>query len=286
MIMKKLSLFLAALCCAFTLSAADTYVVAGVEALCGSNWNATDQNNLMTEANGVYTKVYANVPVGTGYQFKVVKNGLEWFGDATGGNVTFNVTVACDVTITFKPAAKEITVTGAGVKLPTDLTVDAMYAVGNGAGAWLNGANWDVAAAANKMTEVSPKVYQIAYTGVPAGTYEVKFAANGSWTDNWGYEGTISESVEDYDAAYNGGNIKISHTLESADITLELDLTAFSYPTKAGAKFSVTITQKGETSALENTEADSNVARKIVENGQIYILRDGVRYNIFGAQVQ
>ncbi len=286
--MKQLFLFMAALCCAVSMSAADKYVVAGVEALCGSHWNTTDENNLMTEANGVYTKVYANVPVGKNYQFKVVKNGSEWFGDATDGNVTFNVTAACDVTITFKPASKEITVTGAGVKLPTDLTIDAICAVGAGTDAWLNGANWDVAAAANKMAEVSPKVYQITYAGVPAGEYKVKFAANGSWADNWGHaddKNSITETTE-IDAKYNGSDINIKHIFAQADITLKIDLTDFNYPKKTGGKISITITEKAETSALENTEADSNVARKIVENGQIYILRDGVRYNIFGAQVQ
>ncbi len=283
--MKKLSLLFAAFCCAITISAADTYIVAGVEALCGSNWSATDENNLMTESGGVYTKVYANVPIGKTYLFKVVKNGSEWIGDATGNNVTFEVTQACDVTITFNPSSKEIAVTGAGVHLPTDLEISGIYAVGNGSGNWLNGESWNPAAEANKMTEVSPKVYQITYAAVPAGSYEVKFAANGSWADSWGYDGTISESVEDYDAAYNGGNIKISHTLESADITLELDLTAFNYPTKAGAKFSVTIKEHSDISALENVEMKQE-ARKVIENGQIYIIRDGVRYNMLGAEVK
>ncbi len=39
------------------------------------------------------------------------------------------------------------------------------------------------------------------------------------------------------------------------------------------------------TSALENVEVKTST-RKIIENGQIYILRDGVRYNVLGAQVK
>ncbi len=227
-------------------AAADTYVVAGSEALCGSSWNTTDENNLMTEANGVYIKVYTNVPVGKNYQLKVVKNGNNWFGDATGNNITFHIIEACDVTVTFNPATSEITVTGTGVTFPTGLEIEAIYAVGNGGAEWLNGANWDQAAAANKMAEVSPFVYQIAYTGVPAGNYELKFAANGAWTDSWGEVGdyTISSSIEDYDAAYNGGNIKINNTFAKADIALEIDLSKFDYATKTGAKFSVTITEQ------------------------------------------
>ncbi len=38
-------------------------------------------------------------------------------------------------------------------------------------------------------------------------------------------------------------------------------------------------------SAVENVVSDKAKAVKIIENGQIYILKNGVRYNIFGAQV-
>ncbi len=37
--------------------------------------------------------------------------------------------------------------------------------------------------------------------------------------------------------------------------------------------------------AVENVTTEKVAARKIVENGQVYILRDGVKYNIFGAVV-
>ncbi len=42
----------------------------------------------------------------------------------------------------------------------------------------------------------------------------------------------------------------------------------------------------GQTSALEQTSVEKSTAIKIIENGQVYILRDGIRYNLFGAQVQ
>ncbi len=48
-----------------------------------------------------------------------------------------------------------------------------------------------------------------------------------------------------------------------------------------GGKFKVI-----EASALDNVEANEAAARKVVENGQIYIIKDGVRYNIFGAMVE
>ncbi len=265
---------------------ADKYIVAGVEALCGSTWSADDENNLMTEGEGgIYTKVYTNVPAGKGYLLKVVKNGSNWYGDATGNNVTFEVVQVCDVTVTFDPATSTVTVTGEHVSFVTRLEIEAIYAVGNGGDYWLNGATWNPGAEANKMQEVSPYVYQITYAGVPAGSYEVKFVANGTWVDTWGGgDYTITESVKDKDIYHNGNNIVVSHSFENADITLELNLVDFDYPTKAGAKFSVTIADKSDATALENAAAEQEV-RKVIENGQLIIIKDGVRYNVQGVRL-
>jgi hypothetical protein len=39
-------------------------------------------------------------------------------------------------------------------------------------------------------------------------------------------------------------------------------------------------------SALENVEAVKVGAEKVIENGQIFILKNGVKYNALGAQVK
>ncbi len=290
--MKRFFLAFAAMLMAFSVSAAinstsavsegtDTYVVAGVEELCGSPWTASDLNNQMTLGeDGLYTKVYTAVAVGEAYLFKVVKNGNDWIGDATGNNFTFNVTEVCDVTISFNPTTNEVSVTGTGVVIPTGLVIEQICAVGNGDENWLNGASWDPAAEANKMTEVSTGVYQISFTGVPAGNYELKFAANGSWSDNWGATVTITESVENHDAVYNSSdNIKISHAFAKADIVLTLDLTAFDYSTKAGAKFSVTITE----TPITESPADAKFApygKATLEEGEyIFVYGDNAMAN-------
>lgn len=39
----------------------------------------------------------------------------------------------------------------------------------------------------------------------------------------------------------------------------------------------------GETTALENTQV-ANTSKKVIKNGQLYIIRDNVQYNILGAQ--
>ena len=238
------------------------YVVAGHSELCGKTWDGdptTSSNNIMTDTDdGTYQKVYTDVAVRDGYQFKVVENhvvnGQTWHGiDGRNENFTFNVKSVCDVTITFDPATLKITVTGTGVEIPTELNVQSMRATGNGDGNWLNNERWEPAVDANLMTEVSSGVYEITYTDIDQyDNYQVKFAANGSWADNWGgvYQGSGVES----DAEYNSNNnITIGVPYERADVTLRLDLTDFDYVTKQGAKFTVTVVDKTSTSS-ESTE--------------------------------
>ena len=256
---------------AISVSAADTtYVVAGAEELCGVLWKGSPEDapaNVMTDnGDGTYTKVFTNVQPASGLTLKVVENGADgsqnWIGDATGNNITFNVTAASDVTVKFDSSTKEITVTGDGVQFVTNLDIKSINAVGNGDpedAAWLNGAAWDPAA--NPMTEVSEKVYEITFKNVTKfDNYQVKFAANGGWTDSWGgaAENFTPESGVEFDAAYNGENLTVNVPYEFADVTLKLDLTNFDYATKAGAKATVTVTEvstPAETTEIATTEA-------------------------------
>ena len=238
--MKKILLMLVALIAtSFSAMAEDIYIVAGSEELCGTVWDGTDHNNKMTDnGDGTYSKTFTNVAAMNGYQFKVVKNGVEWYGDEADNNITFNVTTACDVTITFNATTFKSTVTGTGVQAYV-FNVEKVVAVGNGVGAWLNGAAWDPNADANKMTQVADKVYEIAFDNVPVDEgYMVKFVTNGSWADNFG--GFFEASGKESDAMYNSGNITFN--LEKAGtVTLRLDLSKFDYATRTGAKFVVTL---------------------------------------------
>ena len=238
--MKKILLMLVALIAtSFSAMAEDIYIVAGSEELCGTVWDGTDHNNKMTDnGDGTFSKTFTNVAAMNGYQFKVVKNGVEWYGDEADNNITFNVTTACDVTITFNATTFKSTVTGTGVQAYV-FNVEKVVAVGNGVGAWLNGAAWDPNADVNKMTEVADKVYEIAFDNVPVDEgYMVKFVTNGSWADNFG--GFFEASGKESDAMYNSANITFN--LEKAGtVKLRLDLSKFDYATRTGAKFVVTL---------------------------------------------
>ena len=238
--MKKILLMLVALIAtSFSAMAEDIYIVAGSGDLCGTVWDGTDHNNKMTDnGDGTYSKTFTNVAAKNGYQFKVVKNGEEWYGDEAGNNISFNVTTACDVTITFNTTTFKSTVTGTGVQAYV-FNVEKVVAVGNGAGAWLNDAAWDPNADVNKMTQVADKVYEIAFDNVPVDEgYMVKFVTNGSWADNFG--GFFEASGKESDAMYNSANITFN--LEKAGtVKLRLDLSKFDYATRTGAKFVITL---------------------------------------------
>ena len=241
-------------------AAGDSYFVSGCEELTGYKWaetEATCGDNVMTEnGDGNYEKVFTNVAVGNGYQFKVVKNDSEWIGvgDTGNDNFTFNVTKECDVTVTYNPTTNEITATGEGVVIPKELVVDHITVVGNGEDNWLNGKDWKVDAEANYMTETSEgsKVYQIKFESLDAyENYQFKFAANGSWADNWGLpeQGTAPLN-EWFDLTYNGQNMIIDTDAagyeDGYDIVLTLDLSNFNYATKQGAKGKVDIVTDAE----------------------------------------
>ena len=256
------------------------YVVAGSETLCGVDWKgAPDEapENVMVKDGDYYVKTFEAVEPADSLQIKVVENFTDgtpqnWIGDATGNNITFNVSQTCDVVVTYDPATGEIKVEGDYVQIVTELKVDSMRVVGNGDGTWLNGANWSVTDDSNLMTEISDKVYQITCKDIEMfDGYQFKFAANGSWADNWGGAFEAFDSVTD--ATYNGDNIEFDVAYDLADVTLTLDLTNFNYTDKTGATFTVTVTEKTvepdttvpETTVPETTVPETTVPETTVE---------------------
>jgi hypothetical protein len=243
------------------------YYIAGTENLFVTNWDGTGASNEMTLGeDGLYSLVITaeNAPLDA--QFKVVKIGddgtTEWIGPEIG-NYAFTVTDVCDVTITYNPVTGEVTYAGDYV-IPTVLNIDAIYAVGNGDGNWLYDAAWDPAADENKMTQVSDGVYTITYTDVDAyDNYQVKFAANGTWADSWG--GVYTESGVAEDAVYNGDNIIVEVPEDGSTVTLTLDLSAFDYASKTGAKFTITVTDGQEPTVEPTTVEPTTVEPTTVE---------------------
>ena len=194
----------------------------------------------MTKDGDVYTRTYTVAAAMEDVQLKAVVNGSDWYGDATGNNVTFNVTEPSEFTVTFDPATGVVTVTGDCVEFKSELEYDCVYTVGNGEGDWLWGANWVPDFEDNLMDEVAEGVFETEYWEIPAAFgRQVKFAIDGAWTHNFG--GVFVASGEATPAVYNGDNIAFDTTYESSTIKLQLDMREFNFATKEGATFTITL---------------------------------------------
>ena len=234
--------------------AEDVYVLAGSSDWLTTGWDpAIDAYVMEKQDDGTYAITVPEVEAGeNNYAVKVVKfvggdeAQKEWYG-VNGGNLNYDfmVKTACDVTVTFNPETKEITVTGIGVAEP-EYPINKLVAVGSGQNGFLNDESWAVDSEANAMTEKSEGVYEIVFDEVGANAeYQVKFAANGSWGMNWGLvKGTEAAIGTPNPAQYNAED-NIVFTPESEDeyvkITLTLDLSAWDKVTKEGATYTIKV---------------------------------------------
>ena len=229
-----------------------TYVVAGTENLTSYFWSSSvETGNVMTQnEDGTYSFTFKDVAASDEeMQLKIVGIPAEggdivWYGvDGTSANVAFYNRMDCDITVTFDPETKEIGVTGEGVELITDLVIDSITVAGSGSEPWLNGISWNPTAVENHMTEISDGIYQIRFENIQSElNYELKFAANDSWGNNWGIPTGASYTPGEWaDAVINADNIRFEVEDDLAIVVVTLDLTDFSYTTKQGAKFCIEI---------------------------------------------
>ena len=262
------------------------YYITGNEALFGANqWKA--DAIAMTEAEGVYTHTFTAVAAGVECQFKVTNGTWDqsWgFNDVldapagvtgnTDGNVVFTLAEAGDVVVTFN--GTNITVTGnfaQGGDTPVDPTpgeTKTIYLNTGGAQLW-NQADakffvhaWGGAADLDaQMTLVAGDIYQveIAHTSIiflrlaPAAT-GVVWEGENLWNKTADLE--IPEGMNCYTITGWG----------------ETDGTWSSYTPVDGP-------------TTDNEQVVINKkATKIVYNGQICIIRDGVMFNILGQVIK
>lgn len=234
----------------------DVYVVAGEPTeLFGIVWDGTGEVNRMTKDGDAYTKTYTVETAIENVQLKVVKNGLDWFGDETGNSVTFNLIGAGDFTVTFVPQTQEITVSGDIVEFVTAPCPSEIYAFGNGEGSWLCGAEWDAADMQNAMNMVADDVYEISYEHVTAGqNRRVQFGVDGSTLHFFG--GTFAESGAVTDAVYKGGAITFDTPYALQTVKLQLDLRSFDFASKSGATFTVTVIPEEQPPLMGDLDGD------------------------------
>ena len=210
------------------------------------SWGFTPGNadgGLRNNGDGTYSRTFTATKAVSKAMLKVTDGAEQWYGDDFGRNYTFTITGAGEFTVTYYSATHKVSVSGS-IVAEYVLPVSTVTALGAGANNFLNDKVWAFSDD-NKLSEVSPGVWEISYDNVGAGSYEFKFALDGSWSANFGPESSTAViSGVAQNAKYNASdNIAFNVGSDNASVKLQLDLSNYSYLTDSGAKFTVTVTE-------------------------------------------
>ncbi len=193
-----------------------SYYVAGTTDLCGSFWSEKDAANKMTpKGNGIYEKVYDEVPGGT-HKFKVTDGTWNNSWGDNGSDYVIEFAIASKVTITFNSNTKAITVSTEEIEGGVAATEPDCYYVAGTAG--LCGSEWQCADEANKMTLNSDGLYEMVYQNVPAGDHEFK-VTDGTWNNSWGKDGGSDNYAINLPAV---SNVTITFNSQTKAITVDI----------------------------------------------------------------
>ena len=247
----------------------DVYTVVGVATVFGSDWSKSDTNNdMMKQEDGTYKWEKKNVSLSAGdYTYKVVVN-HKW-NPQLMENQTISVETGGDqdITIIYNASTKTVNATVTLVKedivVPTIQVAGSFFELVEG--------KWDI----KDLTPAEDKFTASIKVTMKKGDYEFKMVKAGTW---YGCNGTMTrDNCKDF-GFYSGdgnGNAKLT-----ADVDGEYTFTW----TYEGDKLSVTFPAATATDLIG---ADTNnAAVKLIRDGQVLIVRDGVTYNMVGQIVR
>lgn len=247
-----------------------------------NGWNKASADYGMTDedADGIYEKEIT-LAAGQDHQFKVTngKWGNETDGfdcaavegayeevDSKDGNVLVKLDAETTFTVKFDKNAKKISFEGLTEKAP-EPTFD-YYITGS-----FNGNN--PKKAENGMT-LDGTVYKATVT-LAAGDNTLK-VTDGTWDKTWGAN-ELGAAYEEVSNPNDYNNIKITLAAEK-EITVIFDATADKITFEGLTQIS-----GGTTTSLDNL--NTTVAPvKMIENGQLFVIKNGVKYNVLGAIVK
>ena len=243
---------------------ASTYIVAGNEALMGSNWSKDDANNQMQLVEGVYKLVKENVTLGAQkYEYKVIKDG-DW--DALNPN-NRELAIAEDgvynVTFTLVEADGADGITAEAQKVGDAVVEKTVAMHGNFFGNWAD---------TELFTAAEDKLSASLTLNLAEGNYEfgMRIAGPGNWKAN-GAE--LSRENNTTSLLEGSGNMKLA-----ADVAGEYKF-VFTFE---GETLEVTFPSA---TAITNTMEETK-AMKLYENGQLVIIKNGVKYDALGQIVK
>ena len=243
------------------------YTVVGAEAILGSAWSTTDTNNDMAKQDdGTYKLEKTDVALSEGdYGYKVVI--YHSFDTKLMDNQTLTISKAGihTLTFTYDPSTKAVNATATLTK--EEVVVPAMRIAGSFFG------RVDGSWAIKDLTPAEDKSNASIKVTMEAGTYEFKVIKDGSWLGNNGT--MVRSNCTNWNFYGDAGNAKLN-----ADAKGDYTFT-WTYETNA---LSVTFPAATATDLI-GADSDSK-AVKIVRDGQLLIVRDGVTYNMMGSVVK
>lgn len=221
------------------------YRVAGSAGLCTSEWNATDDNNLMSynSLNARYEKIYTGIAAGS-YEYKVVKNGSDWMPE--DNQIVEVAEDGATVVIWYDEATGEI-----GSEVSKDLVIKFYYNRPDG-----NYENWSLWNWDDVGTSATDTPFAADAEGKMVVTYKVAPAASQvgfivrdpNWTKDPDGDRFVDVSK------YVSGELVVY--LESGESAFEVDDTN----AVAGAKISKAVSEGGNTITVTASMAIENYA--------------------------
>jgi hypothetical protein len=180
---------------------------------CDSDWDPTCNNTSLTfdSGSGLWLKTF-NLPAGD-YEYKVAINGTwdENYGanaEPGGANIPMSLMQNSEVQFSYDPITHMI------VHRFIDLSVNApgdyQSEIGCPTSEGITG-DWNPACIESQMQDADGDgVYQFRANLIPAGSYEVKVAMDGSWDWNYGLNGEPNGANIPFDVSQNGATVVFS----------------------------------------------------------------------------
>lgn len=189
-----------------------TWTVAGVAPLCGTEWDPSNTENDLSSTDGInYSLVKEDIALegGVGYSFKIVADHA-WDEAYPAENYVLTVAENGKYKVTFKFNKETKEVSADAVKTGDAEFGEKIWTIA-GSEAIL-GTNWDITDENNDMTDMGDGTFQLVKENVAleAGNYEFKVLANHSWTENYGADGVadgdnviiIIDAAGNYDVTF------------------------------------------------------------------------------------
>lgn len=257
------------------------YYIAGNEALTGKNWVADGTG--MNKVDGIYTYTFSNVAANTQCALKVTDgtwaDGKQWGYDqlstvpagvtlGKNNNIIFTLAEAGDVTVQFNAETKKVTLIGTFNGGDEPATPKVQLAGDFETSEW---STYDLTTSADKLTAYV--VLTLEKRETAENQYSFKMIVDGEWFGNeWYME---RNNCTGWVLEKGKGNVNLR-----TDVAGNYTFTW----TYANNSLSVTYPMAGPTS-ISSTEAEV-VTTKVIRDGQVLIIRDGVVYNMMGQAIR